>query len=72
MKCAAMLESRLPSNAKEIIMTLRIGFIGLGNQGKPIAAHFAPAGFETIVFDLAPEPVAELVHGGAKAAGMSA
>ena len=47
---------------------MRVGFIGLGNQGKPIAAHLAPAGFDTSVYDLAPEPVAELVAGGAKAA----
>jgi 3-hydroxyisobutyrate dehydrogenase-like beta-hydroxyacid dehydrogenase len=49
-------------------MSLRVGFIGLGNQGKPIAAHLAPAGFETTVFDLAAEPVQELVAGGARAA----
>jgi 3-hydroxyisobutyrate dehydrogenase len=49
-------------------MSIRMGFIGLGNQGKPIASHLAPAGFETTVYDLAPEPVAELVAGGAKAA----
>lgn len=49
-------------------MSIRVGFIGLGNQGKPIAAHLAPAGFETIVYDVVPEPVAELVEGGAKAA----
>jgi 3-hydroxyisobutyrate dehydrogenase len=49
-------------------MAIRVGFIGLGNQGKPIAAHLAPAGFETTVFDLADEPVQELVAGGARAA----
>ncbi len=49
-------------------MTIRTGFIGLGNQGKPIAAHLAPAGFEMTVYDIAEEPVAELVAGGAKAA----
>jgi 3-hydroxyisobutyrate dehydrogenase len=49
-------------------MTIRAGFIGLGNQGKPIAAHFAPAGFETTVYDVVPEPVAELTAKGAKAA----
>ena len=49
-------------------MAIRVGFIGLGNQGKPIAAHLAPAGFETTVYDLAPEPVQELVAGGAHAA----
>jgi len=49
-------------------MSLRVGFIGLGNQGKPIAAHLAPAGFETTVYDIAEAPVQELVAGGAKAA----
>ena len=49
-------------------MAPRIGFIGLGNQGKPIAAHFAPRGFETTVYDIAREPVEELVAEGAKAA----
>ena len=38
-------------------MAIRAGFIGLGNQGKPIAAHFAPSGFETIVYDINPGPV---------------
>ena len=47
-------------------MSPRVGFIGLGNQGKPIAAHFPRGGFETVVFDLAPEPVAELVEAGAR------
>ena len=49
-------------------MSIRVGFIGLGNQGKPIAAHLAPAGFETTVFDVVSEPVEELVETGAKAA----
>ncbi len=49
-------------------MSLRVGFIGLGNQGKPIAAHLAPAGFETTVYDVVEEPVRELTAEGAKAA----
>ena len=49
-------------------MSIRVGFIGLGNQGKPIAAHLAPAGFETTVYDVVPEPIAELVEAGARAA----
>ena len=44
------------------------GFIGLGNQGKPIAAHLAPAGFETTVYDVVEAPMAELAAAGAKAA----
>jgi 3-hydroxyisobutyrate dehydrogenase len=50
-------------------MPIRAGFIGLGNQGKPIAAQLAPAGLETTVYDLAEAPVQELVATGAKAAG---
>ncbi|MBW2274799.1 MAG: NAD(P)-dependent oxidoreductase [Deltaproteobacteria bacterium] len=49
-------------------MTLRAGFIGLGNIGKPLASHLAPSGFDTTVYDIAEEPVRELVAGGAKAA----
>ena len=49
-------------------MTLRVGFIGLGNQGKPIAAHLAPAGFATTVFDIAPAPARELAETGARVA----
>jgi 3-hydroxyisobutyrate dehydrogenase-like beta-hydroxyacid dehydrogenase len=49
-------------------MTLRAGFIGLGNLGKPLASHLAPKGFETTVYDIAEEPVRELVEGGAKQA----
>jgi 3-hydroxyisobutyrate dehydrogenase len=47
---------------------MRVGYIGLGNMGKPMASHLAPAGFETTVFDLAPDPVKALVETGAKAA----
>ena len=38
-------------------MAIRVGFIGLGNQGKPIAAHLAPAGFETTVYDIVRPPI---------------
>jgi 3-hydroxyisobutyrate dehydrogenase-like beta-hydroxyacid dehydrogenase len=48
-------------------MPVRVGFIGLGNQGKPIAAHLVPAGFETTVYDVVREPVDELVAAGARA-----
>ena len=47
---------------------MRAGFVGLGNIGKPMASHLAPAGFETTVFDIDPAPVAELVACGARAA----
>lgn len=49
-------------------MALRAGFIGLGNIGKPLASNLAPKGFDAMVYDIAPEPMAELVKGGARAA----
>ena len=49
-------------------MTVRAGFIGLGNIGKPLASHLVPTGFETTLYDIAEEPVRELEKAGAKAA----
>ncbi len=49
-------------------MALRVGYIGLGDMGRPMASHLAPAGFETTVFDLEASRVKELVEGGAVAA----
>jgi 3-hydroxyisobutyrate dehydrogenase-like beta-hydroxyacid dehydrogenase len=49
-------------------MTTRIGFIGLGNIGKPMAINIANAGFDLMVYDLRPEPMRELIALGAKAA----
>ncbi|HBZ69816.1 MAG TPA: NAD(P)-dependent oxidoreductase [Deltaproteobacteria bacterium] len=47
-------------------MTLRAGFIGLGNIGKPMARRLVKAGLETTVYDLAAAPVHELATAGAK------
>jgi 3-hydroxyisobutyrate dehydrogenase-like beta-hydroxyacid dehydrogenase len=49
-------------------MVRRVGFIGLGNMGAPMAANLARAGFEVLVGDRRAEPVAELVAIGATAA----
>ena len=46
----------------------RIGFIGLGNMGKPIAENLARAGFPMTVLDLNPAPVDDLIAQGATAA----
>jgi len=46
---------------------MRIGWIGLGGIGKPMAANVVRAGHEVIVCDLRAEPVAELVAEGAVA-----
>jgi 3-hydroxyisobutyrate dehydrogenase-like beta-hydroxyacid dehydrogenase len=47
---------------------MRVGYVGLGSMGKPMASHLAPSGFETTVFDLVPDSVAALVETGARAA----
>jgi 4-hydroxybutyrate dehydrogenase/sulfolactaldehyde 3-reductase len=45
-----------------------IGFIGLGAMGRGMAVNCAKKGFNLIVHDIRPEPVAELVTHGATAA----
>jgi len=44
----------------------RIGFIGLGTMGRPMARNVLRAGFALAVHDLRPEPVEELVRLGAE------
>jgi 3-hydroxyisobutyrate dehydrogenase-like beta-hydroxyacid dehydrogenase len=46
-------------------MQSKIGFIGLGAMGKPMAANIARAGFELTVCDLREEPCQELAALGA-------
>lgn len=45
-----------------------VGFIGLGAMGRGMALNCVRKGFSLIVHDVRPEPVAELVEAGAKAA----
>lgn len=45
-----------------------VGFIGLGIMGKPMAKNLLKAGHQLVVYDIVPEPVAELVAAGAAAA----
>ena len=47
---------------------MRVGFIGLGNMGKPMASNVLKAGYETTVHDLQPGPVADMVSMGAEEA----
>ncbi|MFQ5418352.1 MAG: NAD(P)-dependent oxidoreductase [Myxococcota bacterium] len=54
--------------ASGVVMSQRVGFVGLGNIGKPMALRLLEAGLPTTVFDVARAPVAELVAAGAKAA----
>ncbi len=46
----------------------KLGFIGLGNMGQPMAANLMKSGYFLAVHDLRPEPVKELVAAGAVAA----
>jgi len=43
----------------------KIGFIGLGIMGKPMALNLLKAGYDLIVYDIRPEPVKEVVAAGA-------
>ena len=51
---------------------MRIGFIGLGNMGGPMAANLLKAGHEVIGFDLAKAAVEALAKGGGRAASSAA
>jgi 2-hydroxy-3-oxopropionate reductase len=42
-----------------------IGFVGLGIMGKPMSRNLLKAGYSLVVYDLFPEPVAELTQAGA-------
>lgn len=46
----------------------RIGFIGLGAMGRGMATNCVKKGFDLLVHDIRPEPVAALVAAGAQAA----
>jgi 2-hydroxy-3-oxopropionate reductase len=45
----------------------KLGFIGLGIMGKPMAGHLVKAGHEVSVYDLNPSPVQELAAKGGSA-----
>ena len=44
---------------------MKIGYIGLGIMGRPLAKHLLKAGFDLMVSDVNPVPVEELVGMGA-------
>jgi len=44
----------------------KIGFVGLGIMGKPMAMNLIKAGYSLTVYDIRPEPVKEVVAAGAK------
>lgn len=47
---------------------MRVGFIGLGNQGAPIAQRIVQAGFDTVVWARRPESLADFANGPAQIA----
>jgi 3-hydroxyisobutyrate dehydrogenase-like beta-hydroxyacid dehydrogenase len=55
-------------NPEAPITNQRVGFIGLGNMGKPMAINLVKAGFDLTVFDIRSEPLSELAKLGASAA----
>ena len=53
-------------------MAKHVGFIGLGNMGRPMASRLIDAGYSLTVCDLRPESVAALTARGARAAASPA
>ena len=50
----------------------KIGFVGVGNMGNPMAGHLVKAGYDVAVFDARPEAMKAFVaqHGGKSAASL--
>jgi 3-hydroxyisobutyrate dehydrogenase-like beta-hydroxyacid dehydrogenase len=63
-RSAAMIATT--SQLQNKAMATRIGLIGLGRMGKPMAANISAAGFDLMVYDLREEPVRELMEMDAK------
>ena len=51
---------------------MRVGFIGLGFQGKPLARNIVEAGYALTVYDVRREPMEELAQAGASLASSCA
>jgi len=51
----------------------KVGFIGVGNMGNPMAGHLVKAGFDVTVFDIRPETMQAFVaqHGGKAATSLA-
>ena len=52
----------------------KVGFIGVGNMGNPMAGHLVKAGFDVTVFDIRPETMQAFIaqHGGKAATSLAA
>lgn len=50
----------------------KIGFVGIGNMGNPMAGHLVKKGFDVTVYDIRPETAQDFVaqHGGRAAASL--
>ena len=46
---------------------MKIGFVGVGIMGKPMAKNLLKAGYELVVYDIVAAPMEEVVKAGAKA-----
>ncbi|MDP1670851.1 MAG: NAD(P)-dependent oxidoreductase [Alphaproteobacteria bacterium] len=57
---------------EEHTMKEKVGFIGLGNMGKPMAMNLARAGVDLTVYDLNPDTMRDLAALGAKTASSTA
>jgi 2-hydroxy-3-oxopropionate reductase len=53
-------------------MKMKIGFIGLGIMGKPMAKNLLKAGYPVIAYDIVPEAVKDLIDAGAEKGESSA
>ena len=53
-------------------MAEKIGFIGLGIMGKPMAKNLINAGYDVTVYDIFPDPIEEMVEAGASAGSSAA
>jgi 2-hydroxy-3-oxopropionate reductase len=51
---------------------MKVGFIGLGIMGKPMAKNLVKAGYSLVVYDIVDAAVKELTDAGAESAGSSA
>ncbi|MBD0357078.1 MAG: NAD(P)-binding domain-containing protein, partial [Rubrobacter sp.] len=54
---------------REVAVTERIGFVGLGIMGMPMARNLMKAGYELTVFNRTPARAGELAQEGARVAG---
>jgi 2-hydroxy-3-oxopropionate reductase len=49
-----------------------VGFVGLGNMGRPMAMNLVKAGFDVVGFNRHPEPIQDLVGAGGRGASSTA